>query len=259
MLLTALQVLEQRSGAQLLSYGRSTSSRSATSTKACSNHSGASPGNHAGADRHQEDSEPEVTLAELDSIAAKGEDALFELLKELTGRSLPALGKALKAEESREMLVRLIQASNGDETLARRLLPFGELIRADSWGNLLVYRQGSFAIVKGTDRRSSGTHYTPRSLTEPIVRYTLEPLVYVGPAEGHPQAEWKLKSSADILALKVCDMACGSGAFLVEACRYLSLRLVEAWAIEEAGGLQIAIDGIARETFSKHEPLPKSP
>ncbi len=61
-------------------------------------------------------------------------------------------------------------------------------------GNLLIYRQGSFAIVKGTDRRSSGTHYTPRSMTEPIVRYTLEPLVYVGPEEGYPQPEWKLKS-----------------------------------------------------------------
>src|SRR5690606_22057911 len=29
---------------------------------------------------------------------------------------------------------------------------------------------------------------------------------------------------------KVCDMAMGSGAFLVQACRYLSERLVEAWA-----------------------------
>ena len=27
----------------------------------------------------------------------------------------------------------------------------------------------------------------------------------------------------------MCDMAMGSGAFLVQACRYLSERLVEAW------------------------------
>ncbi len=44
-----------------------------------------------------------------------------------------------------------------------------------------------------------------------------------------------LKSPAEILALKVCDPAMGSGAFLVQACRYLSERLVEAWAgVEQA-------------------------
>ena len=46
---------------------------------------------------------------------------------------------------------------------------------------------GSVYVTAGTDRRSSGTHYTPESLTEPIVQYTLEPLVYVGPAEGKPR------------------------------------------------------------------------
>ena len=41
-------------------------------------------------------------------------------------------------------------------------------------------------VTAGRDRRSTGTHYTPRSLTEPIVQHTLEPLVYIGPAEGCP-------------------------------------------------------------------------
>jgi hypothetical protein len=258
LLMTALQILVQKGGAQLLSYRALDVEQIGHVYEGLLEFTAARvPEITLGLVGTKKIPNPQITLSELDSIAAKGEDVLLEHLKELTGRSLPALGKALKVEESCEMLVRLVQASNGDETLAQRLLPFGELIRADSWGNLLVYRQGSFAIVKGTDRRSSGTHYTPRSLTEPIVRYTLEPLVYVGPAEGHPQPEWKLKSSVDILALNVCDMACGSGAFLVEACRYLSLRLVEAWANEEARGLQIGIDGIARETLGEHESLPK--
>ena len=82
---------------------------------------------------------------------------------------------------------------------------------------------------------SSGTHYTPRSLTEPIVQYTLEPLVYVGPAEGKPKGEWKLKSAKELLDLKICDMACGSGAFLVQAARYMAERLLEAWdAVKQA-------------------------
>ena len=81
--------------------------------------------------------------------------------------------------------------------------------------------------------------YTPRVLTEPIVQYTLEPLVYIGPAEGLPKSEWKLKSAKELLALKICDMACGSGAFLVQACRYLAERLLEAWANEERGALDV--------------------
>src|SRR5438093_3998344 len=85
------------------------------------------------------------------------------------------------------------------------------------------------SATRGSDRRISGTHYTPRSLTEPIVQHTLEPLVYTGPAEGLPKEEWKLKSPREILALKVCDMTMGSGAFLVQSCRYLAERLVEAW------------------------------
>src|SRR5207244_12411681 len=90
--------------------------------------------------------------------------------------------------------------------------------------------------TEGTGRRSSGTHYTPKSLTEPIVQYTLEPLVYEGPAEGKPKGDWRLKSARDLLSLKVCDMATGSGAFLVQACRYLSERLMEAWQEAERGG-----------------------
>ncbi len=57
----------------------------------------------------------------------------------------------------------------------------------------------------------------------------MEPLVYVGPAEGKPKGEWKLKLAKELLELKICDMACGSGAFLVQAARYMAERLMEAW------------------------------
>ena len=55
-----------------------------------------------------------------------------------------------------------------------------------------------------------------------------------------------LKSPKEILALKVCDMAMGSGAFLVEACRYLANRLVEAWENaerEHPGSFVVTPDG----------------
>ena len=67
------------------------------------------------------------------------------------------------------------------------MLPFSGLVRYDTCDRLVVIRKGSVFVTAGTDRRSSGTHYTPRSLTESIVQYTLEPLVYVGPAEGKPR------------------------------------------------------------------------
>ena len=74
------------------------------------------------------------------------------------------------------------------------------------------------------ERRRSGSHYTPRELTEPIVRQALEPVLdrLRGENGATPRPE-------QILDLKVCDPAAGSGAFLVETCRQLGDALVEAW------------------------------
>ncbi len=79
---------------------------------------------------------------------------------------------------------------------------------------------GTPVLQPSDERRRSGSHYTPRSLTEPIVREALRPvLARLGP-EARPE---------EILDLKVLDPATGSAAFLVETCRQLSVRLVEAW------------------------------
>lgn len=89
-------------------------------------------------------------------------------------------------------------------------------------------------LLQPTDeRRRTGSHYTPRSLTEPIVRHALEPAFERIGAEARPEA---------VLALKVCDPAMGSGAFLVEACRQLAARLVEAWRLYPVGRPPIAPD-----------------
>jgi hypothetical protein len=110
----------------------------------------------------------------------------------------------------------------------------------------VIVPTGSVYVTAGDDRRSSGTHYTPRSLTEPIVQYTLEPLVYTGPSEGLPREQWTLRLAKELLDLKICDMACGSGAFLVQACRYMADRLLEAWdAVQRAnpGTVRITPEG----------------
>jgi hypothetical protein len=84
--------------------------------------------------------------------------------------------------------------------------------------------RGAMVLQPSEERRRSGSHYTPRALTEPIVRTTLDPILrhLRGPDDRPPR-------SVQILNLKVCDPAMGSGAFLVEACRQLGDALVEAW------------------------------
>jgi hypothetical protein len=79
---------------------------------------------------------------------------------------------------------------------------------------------GSLILQPTAERRRSGSHYTPRALTEPIVAEAFRP--WLERCDGKPTAE-------QILALKVCDPAMGSGAFLVAVCRYLAGWLVQAW------------------------------
>src|SRR5262249_20318855 len=80
--------------------------------------------------------------------------------------------------------------------------------------------KGAMIFQPSDERRRSGSHYTPRSLTEPIVRKTLEPILKQLGENPSPK---------QLLDLKVCDPAMGSGAFLVETCRQLGDVLVKAW------------------------------
>lgn len=176
--------------------------------------------------------EPEVALTTLEGLLAQGENKLIAFLKEETGRSPAALKKLLTGNSLLDEH-KLLVACGQDQDLLGRVRPFACLVREDSFERPLVVLPRSFYVTASTTRRSTGTHYTPPSLTEPIVRHTLEPLVYEGPPEGLPREQWKLKSPKEILELKVCDMAMGSGAFLVQVCRYLAERLVEAWESEE--------------------------
>ena len=88
---------------------------------------------------------------------------------------------------------------------------------------------GGLVLQPNEERRRSGSHYTPRELTEPIVRHTLAPLLErLRGADGRPPRPER------VLDLKVCDPAMGSGAFLVETCRQLADALIEAWGAHGA-------------------------
>lgn len=186
---------------------------------------------------------PRVTLGELESARLDGTARVVELLKERSERSDSAIRNALKRANDDRLAARLLTVCRGDTGLRDRILPYASLLRTDPWGYPLVHHKGAFVVLLGADRRDSGTHYTPKSLTEKIVQQTLTPVAYLGPAEGKATEEWELKSAEELLGLKICDPAMGSGAFLVQACRWLSDRLVEAWSLTEASGKRIDSEG----------------
>jgi hypothetical protein len=83
---------------------------------------------------------------------------------------------------------------------------------------VLDYEPGGHAASHlthtGDARRSTGSFYTPRSVTAFLVRRTLEPLV-------------RERTADQILQLQILDPAMGSGAFLVAACRFLASAVEE--------------------------------
>ncbi len=200
---------------------------------------------------------PWVTLAELESARLDGAARLAELLQQRSGSSASRVRNDLNRAVDDALADRLLTACHGNTALRDRIKPFGHLVRTDPWGYPLVYPAGAFIVTTGSDRRETGTHYTPKSLTEAIVAETLTPIAYVGPAQGTPRADWALKSPAELLDLKICDPAMGSGAFLVQACRWLADRLVEAWAQAEVRGQTVGVDGRMAEADANVEPLPR--
>jgi len=200
---------------------------------------------------------PWVKLGELDSAKLDGSDRLTELLIERLGSSTSRVRNDLAKPVDDKLADHLLAACQGDLALRDRIRPYAHLLRIDTWGYPLVYPKGAFIVTTGSDRRETGTHYTPKSLTEAIVAETLTPIAYVGPAEGKPRDQWVLKRPAELIELKICDPAMGSGAFLVQACRWLSDRLVEAWSQAEEAGNFVTIVGDVSADSTDDVPLPR--
>ena len=83
-------------------------------------------------------------------------------------------------------------------------------------------QHGEWYLVRwGGTRKGAGTFYTRPGLSLPTIRRTLEPLAYDRAADGSLVP----KTPEIILALKVGDLACGSGTFPVGVLRYLAEAL----------------------------------
>ncbi|MFC4607116.1 Eco57I restriction-modification methylase domain-containing protein [Streptomyces maoxianensis] len=187
--------------------------------------------------------EHEVPLRELESLAATSGTSVKGLAKAIHEKwkdpKPPATAGQLEkklappaAEDAAEARRRL-NAVTKAPALTERLLPFVGILRDDLRGLPTVIPNGALYVTESSLRKNTGTHYTPRFLAEEVVLHALEPLVYEpGPLQTADTGEWRLKSSEQIKELKVADIAVGSAAFLVAACRYLGDRLIEAWESE---------------------------
>ena len=147
------------------------------------------------------------TTVNLEALLGEPGSKRAKWLRDRTDRKLTdKVGKAVREATSLEALHAALDS----------------VVDKDSTPDLVA--RGAMVLQPSEERRRSGSHYTPRELTGPIVRRALDPVLDRLRVENGatPRPE-------QILDLKVCDPAAGSGAFLVEACRQLGDALAEAW------------------------------
>ncbi len=169
-------------------------------------------------------------------------------LEELLEQAPGSRARWLRERSDRNLTGRAAKAVRDVATLDELHAALDNVIDRDATPDLV--RRDDLILQPSEERRRSGSHYTPRSLTGPIVRDTLEPILdrlrreaahmgSVTPGNaGVPPASGESPVPAprpeQILDLCICDPAMGSGAFLVEACRQLGDALVESWRYHDA-------------------------
>lgn len=102
----------------------------------------------------------------------------------------------------------------------------------------------TFSFVEGTGRSSSGSHYTPEELVQPLIKHSLDYLLEDREKlvrkeidqlklRGTEKATLREQVAArHLLSLKVADVACGSGHILLSAARRIAM--VYAALVEES-------------------------
>ena len=130
----------------------------------------------------------------------------------------------------------LVERPRGRLTPERQMLFQRQLGEAARRLISKVILPGQWYLVRwGGTRKGSGTFYTRPQLAIPTAHRTLFPLAYDPPPgpNGQPDRDapaerWTPKTPEQILALKVCDPACGSGSFLLAALRFLTNALYDS-------------------------------
>jgi type I restriction-modification system DNA methylase subunit len=80
-----------------------------------------------------------------------------------------------------------------------------------------------FDLVKGSARSSSGSHYTPDELVQPLIKHSLDYVI----EDRLNSSDKKSEKEKALLSIKVCDVACGSGHILLNAARRIGAELAK--------------------------------
>jgi hypothetical protein len=89
--------------------------------------------------------------------------------------------------------------------------------------------QLSYGGGAGSDRKTTGSYYTPDQLVQLLIVSALLPVI----ADRLSKATTQQEKEAALLAIRVLDPACGSGHFLLAAARRLALELARIRAGDE--------------------------
>ncbi len=88
----------------------------------------------------------------------------------------------------------------------------------------VILREGDkpvFSFAQSTERKSTGSYYTPQDLVQELVKSALDPVI----EQKIRHAESREEKEKALLSMKVCDPASGSGHFLLAAARRLAKEL----------------------------------
>lgn len=187
----------------------------------------AEPTDEAEATAHEE---PEEEDAEPEESAA---DAADETTNDAGDQRHTTRIRAENWARRAVKIGKLVRKPRGSVTPERQLAYDETVARKARQLVLRVVLPGEWYVVRwGGTRKGSGTFYTRPGLAVPTVQRTLRPLAYTAPTATNatldreaPLAMWTPRAPEEILALKICDPACGSGTFPVVALRFLTEAL----------------------------------
>ncbi|MBI2941035.1 MAG: hypothetical protein HYY04_11425 [Chloroflexi bacterium] len=118
----------------------------------------------------------------------------------------------------------------------------GQSAKADfaAIGAVSTATPGAFDLVAGSERRQTGSYYTPPELVRELIDSALVPVMEERLAEAKTPPE----RAAALLGLRVGDPASGSGHFLLAAARRIGRRLAQIRTAEEEPSPEVYRDAV---------------
>jgi hypothetical protein len=187
-----------------------------------------------GDEEESDETEDDETEEDADDEADDAEDILYGDEEAIGAAEVAGLGQRVTT-----FLQRMVEQGKLVTKPRGRMTPEKEAAyrsevekRAVAFARDVHYPGKRYLVRWGGTRKGSGTFYTRPGLSGPLIHRTLAPLAYIPPVnpDGCENrdavlSEWPPKKPEEILALKVCDIGCGSGTFPVGALRFLTQAL----------------------------------